>query len=165
MGSTSCAPAAFVIERANVPLKLGRRNLVPGHADSDNYPMLKDPRLLSEYRSSFKPEVGGARRDRTADLNTASVALSQLSYSPTSSPDERRGAQQYVSGRIVSSETTALPSRLETPESSDTKPPNTVTHQRRFASVTMPTQTRWLSLRALVAFAYPLEFACHAHPC
>ena len=25
---------------------------------------------------------GGARRDRTADLNTASVALSQLSYSP-----------------------------------------------------------------------------------
>ena len=29
------------------------------------------------------PEVfGGARRDRTADLNTASVALSQLSYGP-----------------------------------------------------------------------------------
>lgn len=27
-------------------------------------------------------QVGGARRDRTADLNTASVALSQLSYSP-----------------------------------------------------------------------------------
>ena len=27
---------------------------------------------------------GGARRDRTADLNTASVALSQLSYSPKS---------------------------------------------------------------------------------
>ena len=26
--------------------------------------------------------VGGARRDRTADLNTASVALSQLSYGP-----------------------------------------------------------------------------------
>ncbi len=25
---------------------------------------------------------GGARRDRTADLNTASVALSQLSYGP-----------------------------------------------------------------------------------
>ena len=30
------------------------------------------------------PDVcGGARRDRTADLNTASVALSQLSYGPT----------------------------------------------------------------------------------
>ena len=29
---------------------------------------------------------GGARRDRTADLNTASVALSQLSYSPTLDP-------------------------------------------------------------------------------
>ena len=27
-------------------------------------------------------EYGGAKRDRTADLNTASVALSQLSYSP-----------------------------------------------------------------------------------
>ena len=27
-------------------------------------------------------DVGGARRDRTADLYTASVALSQLSYSP-----------------------------------------------------------------------------------
>ncbi len=29
---------------------------------------------------------GGARRDRTADLNTASVALSQLSYGPVSEP-------------------------------------------------------------------------------
>ena len=27
--------------------------------------------------------IGGARRDRTADLNTASVALSRLSYDPT----------------------------------------------------------------------------------
>jgi hypothetical protein len=27
-------------------------------------------------------DFGGARRDRTADLNTASVALSQLSYGP-----------------------------------------------------------------------------------
>ena len=27
--------------------------------------------------------IGGARRDRTADLNTASVALSQLSYGPS----------------------------------------------------------------------------------
>ena len=27
-------------------------------------------------------KAGGARRDRTADLNTASVALSQLSYGP-----------------------------------------------------------------------------------
>ena len=41
----------------------------------------------------------------------------QLSYSPTSDLDERRGAQQYVSGRIVSSETTALTTRLGTPES------------------------------------------------
>jgi hypothetical protein len=29
-----------------------------------------------------KRGTGGARRDRTADLNTASVALSQLSYGP-----------------------------------------------------------------------------------
>src|SRR5690554_7019276 len=28
-------------------------------------------------------EIGGAKRDRTADLNTASVALSQLSYGPS----------------------------------------------------------------------------------
>lgn len=28
--------------------------------------------------------IGGAMRDRTADLFTASEALSQLSYSPTS---------------------------------------------------------------------------------
>ena len=27
--------------------------------------------------------IGGARRDRADDLNTASVALSQLSYGPT----------------------------------------------------------------------------------
>ena len=28
-------------------------------------------------------KIGGAKRDRTADLNTASVALSQLSYGPS----------------------------------------------------------------------------------
>jgi hypothetical protein len=31
-------------------------------------------------------EVGGARRDRTADLLHAMQALSQLSYSPTREP-------------------------------------------------------------------------------
>ncbi len=31
----------------------------------------------------LKNLFGGARRDRTADLNTASVALSQLSYGPS----------------------------------------------------------------------------------
>ena len=31
---------------------------------------------------SFKPFVGGDKRDRTADLLTASQALSQLSYTP-----------------------------------------------------------------------------------
>ena len=31
----------------------------------------------------FNIDFGGARRDRTDDLNTASVALSQLSYGPT----------------------------------------------------------------------------------
>ena len=159
MGSTSCAPAAFVIERANVPLKLGRRNLVPGHADSDNDPMLKDPRLLSEYRSSFKPEVGGARRDRTADLNTASVALSQLSYSPTSGLDERRGAQQYGSGRIVSSETTALTSGLGTPESSDTKPLHSDPPPSLF-SVTMTHHIRRLSLATRIASASRLNRLC-----
>ena len=52
----------------------------------------------------FNIDNGGARRDRTVDLNTASVALSQLSYSPTLGPDFRRGAQQYGYRRIVSSE-------------------------------------------------------------
>jgi hypothetical protein len=33
----------------------------------------------------FTSKTGGARRDRTADLNTASVALSQLSYGPRES--------------------------------------------------------------------------------
>jgi hypothetical protein len=32
---------------------------------------------------SFSLEIGGARRDRTADLLHAMQALSQLSYSPT----------------------------------------------------------------------------------
>ena len=39
----------------------------------------------------LKEEFGGARRDRTADLDTASVALSQLSYSPTSATDIAEG--------------------------------------------------------------------------
>ena len=36
------------------------------------------PFFIAPYDAKF----GGAKRDRTADLNTASVALSQLSYSP-----------------------------------------------------------------------------------
>ena len=34
------------------------------------------------FYSPFYQEVGGAKRDRTADLYNAIVALSQLSYSP-----------------------------------------------------------------------------------
>ncbi len=34
---------------------------------------------------------GGAKRDRTADLNTASVALSQLSYGPKLVAVSQRG--------------------------------------------------------------------------
>ena len=42
------------------------------------------PRPLDDGDNVFCPKLlfGGARRDRTADLYTASVALSQLSYSP-----------------------------------------------------------------------------------
>ena len=36
----------------------------------------------TEKMESVSLKFGGARRDRTADLNTASVALSQLSYGP-----------------------------------------------------------------------------------
>ena len=40
---------------------------------------------------------GGARRDRTADLNTASVALSQLSYGP-----KIEDGEHYESATLVS---------------------------------------------------------------
>ena len=44
-----------------------------------------------EPQTRIADRFGGARRDRTADLNTASVALSQLSYSPKSDkPRQRR---------------------------------------------------------------------------
>ena len=37
---------------------------------------------MAKFYTKFNNQIyGGARRDRTADLNTASVALSQLSYS------------------------------------------------------------------------------------
>ena len=40
---------------------------------------------MAKFYTKFNIQIfGGARRDRTADLNTASVALSQLSYSPKS---------------------------------------------------------------------------------
>lgn len=38
--------------------------------------------IRSPHQTGFS-RFGGARRDRTADLNTASVALSQLSYGPS----------------------------------------------------------------------------------
>ena len=34
------------------------------------------------FRTAYCPDVGGARRDRTADLLHAMQALSQLSYGP-----------------------------------------------------------------------------------
>ncbi len=38
---------------------------------------------------------GGAKRDRTADLHTASVALSQLSYGPRASGQVTRCGREY----------------------------------------------------------------------
>ena len=43
---------------------------------------------------------GGARRDRTADLNTASVALSQLSYGPKSKTANITSQRGWCQGRI-----------------------------------------------------------------
>jgi hypothetical protein len=41
-------------------------------------------KLIFQVGKAVKPRInGGATRDRTADLVTASHALSQLSYSPT----------------------------------------------------------------------------------
>ena len=42
----------------------------------------RSPRPLDDGDTGLNQKIGGARRDRTADLNTASVALSQLSYGP-----------------------------------------------------------------------------------
>lgn len=48
-------------------------------------PIQGKPTTKPKYKQlqNGKRENGGADRDRTDDLNTASVALSQLSYSPT----------------------------------------------------------------------------------
>ena len=40
------------------------------------------PRPTRRWGHCFNRQICGVRRDRTADLNTASVALSQLSYDP-----------------------------------------------------------------------------------
>jgi hypothetical protein len=50
--------------------------------------------------SQLKQGIGGARRDRTADLNTASVALSQLSYGPKKciSPDTHMISRNFFAG-------------------------------------------------------------------
>ncbi len=44
------------------------------------------------YNSLSLRRIGGARRDRTVDLNAASVALSQLSYGPV---DQHNGGVCY----------------------------------------------------------------------
>ena len=49
--------------------------------------------LKNQCRTLFLLRLnGGARRDRTDDLNTASVALSQLSYGPTEPSENLREA-------------------------------------------------------------------------
>lgn len=45
---------------------------------------------------------GGPMRDRTADLNTASVALSQLSYEPTNELVKIRYSKKQKSPRTIS---------------------------------------------------------------
>ena len=54
---------------------------------------------MAKFYTKFNIQIfGGARRDRTADLNTASVALSQLSYSPNK---ERRNNQTNCNVNII----------------------------------------------------------------
>ena len=63
-------------------------------------PNKKAPGGALFFYSPFYQEVGGAKRDRTADLYNAIVALSQLSYSPPISRSPRRfrrGATVYPS--------------------------------------------------------------------
>ena len=57
---------------------------------------IKNPRFVRNAGLVF----GGAKRDRTADLNTASVALSQLSYSPKMLLGLRPEAGRIVSLRF-----------------------------------------------------------------
>ncbi len=54
--------------------------------------------LKTGYRTYVQPDdfVGGARRDRTADLLHAMQALSQLSYGPTRSRRNLRSAPALV---------------------------------------------------------------------
>ena len=72
--------------------------------DGDRNWTVKIKRLASQPETSntFAPiaggKSGGARRDRTADLYNAIVALSQLSYGPF------RGGQMYDRVRWLSSE-------------------------------------------------------------
>jgi hypothetical protein len=64
-------------------------------------------RPLGQAKDEIDQEVGGARRDRTADLLNAIQALSQLSYGPTRRKRALRWILGYppgdspVSGRIV----------------------------------------------------------------
>ena len=60
-------------------------------------PILSLPALPLANRLDF----GGARRDRTADLNTASVALSQLSYSPFKRQDSEASPKQSQTQTII----------------------------------------------------------------
>ena len=60
------------------------------HFDANDFSSSRQPKANSVctcilpgfYSRNLQVVIGGAKRDRTADLNTASVALSQLSYSP-----------------------------------------------------------------------------------
>ena len=64
---------------------------------------------IHEGKTSDLLEIGGAEGDRTPDLYTASVALSQLSYGPECRhhPLEERwlGAGTYRRPRVVTSTT------------------------------------------------------------
>ena len=60
-------------------------NLLIWRPQGESNPCCQDENLESWATRRWGQNLfllGGARRDRTADLNTASVALSQLSYSP-----------------------------------------------------------------------------------
>ena len=46
------------------------------------YKVTNKPHLFGTWHSHRTREIGGARRDRTADLLRARQALSQLSYGP-----------------------------------------------------------------------------------
>jgi hypothetical protein len=75
-GDTSCSPAMYAIGFIGKCSPAMHPSFITHHASS------RQANKKERLPYGKRPWFGGAEEDRTPDLNTASVALSQLSYSP-----------------------------------------------------------------------------------